>query len=85
MDTSRRGRFLSEILHDDQLTVSCQIVVVMETQNRLGVVNRLKVIVVVVVNRLKVIVVVNRLQVIDVVVVNRLKVIADSITEGAKI
>lgn len=43
MDTSRRGRFLSEILHDDQLTVSCQIVVVMETQNRIGVVNRLKI------------------------------------------
>ena len=43
MDTSRQGRFLSEILYDDQLIVSCQILVVMETQNRMGVVNKLKV------------------------------------------
>merc|ERR1712142_144909 len=43
MDTSRQGRFLSEILYDDQLIVSCQILVVMETQNRMGVVNKLKI------------------------------------------
>jgi speckle-type POZ protein len=43
MDPTRTGRFLSEILHDDQLTVSCEVFIMLETYNKTGAVNKLKV------------------------------------------